>query len=262
VRTTAIWNPTTDDPRRFALFGPIMKATAGTERLPINGWSSAYAFSSNTALSNAISHSNGFARWCFDAMDTLSWASASVVPAAFSIQILNPEALQASSGMVYIGRCKNKVNLSAGDLGNSIQSVCDSLVSYSNPRMCSAGKLALRGVQVDAVPNNMSLLADFTTLYQAGSGSFTMSFGLDEMMCGFNPIFIYNPNAVDLQVLVCCEWRVRFDPSNPAYATSRMHRPSSDASWADHISRAVQMGSGVVDIVEQVARLGRAAGAM
>jgi len=257
VRTTAIWNPSSDNSRRFALFGPAMYESNDTGR-----WSNAYAYSSNAALDTALNTANGFARWCFEPMESLSWAAASVAPAAFSIQILNPEALQTSSGMVYIGRCKNKVNLSAGDLGNDIQSVCDNLVSYSNPRMCSAGKLALRGVQVDAVPNNMSMLADFTTLKQSSSGSFTLSATYGENMTGFNPIFLYNPNAVDLQVLVCCEWRVRFDPSNPAYATSRMHQPSTDRDWADHITRAVQMGSGVVDIVEQVSRLGRAVGAL
>jgi hypothetical protein len=254
VRTTAIWNPQSDNTRRFALFGPTMKEDAR--------WSNTFAYSANTPLTNALNNANGFARWSFEGMESLSWAASSVTPAAFSIQILNPEALQTSNGMLYIGRCKNKVNISAGDLGNDFQSLCDNLVSYSNPRMCSAGKLALRGVQVDAVPNNMSLLADFTTLYQTSNGSFTMSEGLDEIQCGFNPIFLYNPKAVDIQVLVCCEWRVRFDPSNPAYATSRMHRPSSDASWAEHISRAVQMGSGVVDIVENVARMGRAVGAL
>lgn len=181
-----------------------------------------------------------------------------MVPAAFSIQIMNSEALQASQGMVYIGRAKNKVNLGAGDLTQSFTDVASNLVSYSNPRLCSAGKLALRGVQVDAVPNNMSELAKFTSVYQTSTVNLTLSGSDGFHQEGFNPIFVYNPNNVELQILVCCEWRVRFDPSNPAYAASRMHAPSSDKTWADTMRQAVAFGNGVVDIVETVARTGQA----
>jgi len=195
-------------------------------------------------------------------MGGAAWKAASVVPAAFSIQIMNSEAIQGSHGMVYIGRCKNKVNLSEGDNSTSFQDLCDNLVSYSNPRMCSAGKLALRGVHVDAVPNNMNALAKFATLHQEFETTGKPTTASPEHQEGFNPIFIYNPNAVDLQVLVCCEWRVRFDPSNPAYAACRMHTPSTDRDWADSLKQAAAMGNGAVDIVETVARLGRAVGAI
>lgn len=255
IRTTAIWNPSTDDQRRFALFGPIMNVAADAGQ-----WSSGYAFGSNKPLSVARNVSDSAHSYAFEAMGSASWSAASVTPAAFSIQILNPEALQTSKGMVYIGRCKNKVHMAEGDNTATWQSLADSLVSYSNPRMCSAGKLALRGVQVDAVPNNMSELAKFTTLSPIVGQSFTLGSSLTTHQEGFNPIFIYNPEAVDLQVLVCCEWRVRFDPSNPAYAACKMHKPASDTDWASHMEKAVAMGSGVVDIVEQVARMGRAAG--
>jgi len=253
IRTTAIWNPTTDNQRRLALFGPIMDVGSDAGQ-----WSNMYCIGSNSALSTLRSATNSAYRYGFASMRSDAWGAASVTPAAFSIQVLNKEALQASSGMVYIGRCKNKVHLAEGDNSTSYQELADNLVSYSNPRMCSAGKLALRGVHVDAVPNNMSELAKFTTLEQSDDQAIFFSSVHAKHQEGFNPIFIYNPDAVELQVLVCCEWRVRFDPSNPAYAACRMHKPSTESTWASHMQQAVAMGNGVADIVEIVSRTGNA----
>lgn len=255
IRTTAIWNPDTDDQRRFCMFGPTIDVAHDAGQ-----WTSAYAIGTNTALTSLRHHENGARHYGFGAMNTSSWSAASITPAAFSIQILNPEALQTSTGMVYVGRCKNKVHLAEGDNSSSWKDLADSLVSFSNPRMCSAGKLALRGVQVDAVPNNMSELAKFTSLQKLLDANYTLDSSNVIHQDGFNPIFLYNPDAVDLQVLVCCEWRVRFDPSNPAYAANTFHKPASETDWATHLQRAVATGSGVVDIVEQVARAGRAVG--
>jgi len=257
IRTTAIWQPDTVDRHKLVLFGPIMHVGADAGQ-----WSNGYAIGVNAPLTSLRSTPNGVYQYNFGSMNSASWIAASVTPAAFSIQVMNPEALQTTSGMVYIGRCKNKVHLAEGDNSVSFQTLADNLVSYSNPRMCAAGKLALRGVHVDAVPNNMSELAKFTTLSERDDGPFNLASTNTVHQEGFNPIFLYNPSGINLQVLVCCEWRVRFDPSNPAYAACRMHKPTTDQSWSDHIERAVAMGSGVVDIVEQVARAGRAVGAL
>jgi hypothetical protein len=149
------------------------------------------------------------------------------------------------------------VNLSEGDLTKTFQSVVDNLVSYSAPRLCSAGKLALRGVQVDSIPNNMAKLANFTTLKEAISASFALSSGNYTHQEGFNPIFIYNPNQVAIQALVCCEWRVRFDPANPAYAACRLYEPSTDHTWYETMRRAAESASVVIDIAEKAVQLGK-----
>jgi len=84
--------------------------------------------------------------------------------------------------------------------------------------LCAAGRLALRAVKTDAVPYDMQALADFRGLSAPSAGNFTWA---DDGTSydGFAPIFVYNPDGIDLQILVCCEWRVRFDPTNPAYAS-------------------------------------------
>jgi len=254
IRTTAIWNPTTDVARRFVLFGPMM--SAGTLAVDGRRWTNSMALGSNKVLTTLKNDTDAFFRYTFTSMHSSSWSAASVTPAAFSIQILNPEALAASVGMCYVGRCHNKVHVAAGDLSTDIDSLANELVSYSEPRMCSAGKLALRGVQIDAVPNNMSELALFTTLERQSPDPTTLASNYTMHHEGFNPIFLYNPNAVDLQVLVCCEWRVRFDPSNPAYSACSSHRPSTDIDWFRHLEAAVKVGHGVVDLADKISRYG------
>jgi hypothetical protein len=258
IRTTAVWGADaemTADQRRFVLLGPMMDVSRDGGQ-----WMNGFAIGPKVAMSDPMNTANGASLYTFASMNSESWKAASITPAAFTIQVLNPDALQETNGMLYMGRCKQKLNLGERDLTKSFKSLADELVAYSNPRMCSAGKLALRGVQCDGVPNNMSEIAKFTSINQRVDSQYNISPTNVWHHEGFNPIFIYNPNAVKIQILVCCEWRVRFDPSNPAYASCRMRKPTSDASWASHLERAVSMGSGVVDIVENVARLGRAVG--
>ena len=257
IRTTSIFSSTDNDPRRLTLFGPV------DSLMGPNGeaWTNGYAIGANGVLSNPMNHSaplGGAVLSKFGSMSEDSWKAASVTPSAFSIQVMNPSPLQDTHGNVYIGRCLNKVNVAERDLTKTWQDLADELVSYSNPRICSAAKLALRGVQVDAVPNNMNRLADFTTLKSIPGGQYTVSPSNQHRTDGFNPIFVYNPDAVPIQILVCCEWRVRFDPSNPAYSACTAHPPSSDRTWWNTMQDTVALGSGALDIATRFAALGRA----
>lgn len=183
-----------------------------------------------------------------------SWEGAQITPAAYSIQVMNPEALQTTNGIVYIGRIRTALKLSDGREQTGI-TVANQLVSYNNPRLCSAAKLAFRGVQVDGVPFNMSELANFTDFVHPDVTAIT-STSPDPL--GFGPIFVFNPEKIKLQVLICCEWRVRFDPSNPAQATHIHHPPASESVWAQAQHTAEAIGNGVVDIADKVANVGQA----
>lgn len=258
IRTTSIFSSTESDPRRLTLFGPIDSSAADSNG---ESWTNGYAIGASGVLSNPMNHSaplGGTVLSSFASMSGGSWAAASLTPAAFSIQIMNPSPLQETHGNVYIGRCLNKVCVSRRDLTMPWQDLADELVSYSNPRICSAAKLALRGVQVDAVPSNMNRLSDFTTLRTVNGGTFTLTANYPHRHDGFNPIFVYNPDAVPIQILVCCEWRVRFDPSNPAYAACTPHPPSSDKTWWNTMQETIALGSGAMDIATKAAALGRA----
>jgi hypothetical protein len=186
------------------------------------------------------------------ALSATSLNGSKMVPAAITVQVMNPNALQTTDGIVYIGRSKTVLDL-MGDT-RTWETVMQELVSYSAPRLCSAGKLALRGVQINAIPNNLSVLSDFVPRRIAIAGTQTWTeatYAAD--FEGFGPIFIYNPNQLNLAYLVTIEWRMRFDPLNPAYAGHTVHPPASEATWSKVIAEAESAGNGVLDIADAVA---------
>lgn len=195
---------------------------------------------------------------------------ATIVPSALSVQIMNPQALQTTNGILYIGRMTTQ--LRGEDEVSSWESLGNEFVSYQAPRLCSAGKLALRGVTIDAAPFNMSELMDFeriqdphappdTAAYVDTSWT-SVSSGTDPEvnsrwhMKGFSPIMAYNPAGVGINYLVTMELRVRFDLGHPASSTHRVHAPSSHATWGKAIADMVNAGHGVMDIAERVANFG------
>lgn len=254
IRTTQVWAPDDKDPNLdFALFGPIKSK---------GGWSSAYCLSSNVSLDTPLNGGAGptfeqsTKRWSFDCLNENPWLAASCVPSACSVQIMVGKSLQNADGICYIGRCKQKTSPVETDLTQTYGEMGNKLVAYSNPRLCSAGKLALRGVQADMIPANMSELADFTTLGQIEDLTFYLKPTNESVMDGFLPIFLYNPDRIKVTVLVCFEWRVRFDPSNPANASHILHKPATDHQWYDTMKQYVDQGNGIIDIVEKVADSG------
>jgi hypothetical protein len=241
IRTTEV---ITAD-KKFNLLGPMKTAGAyGAE------WSNVCALQANNE-GLGIGAANNTSRKTFSAMNTGSWTDARLTPAAFTVKIMNPEALQTTNGIVYVGRAKQMLN--PGGSTRSYNALANELVSYSSPELCAAGRLALRGIKIDAVPYDMNALADFRPLAEFGDTP-TMTWGNDFYLYdGFAPIFVYNPNGIALQIMVCCEWRVRFDPSNPAYASHTYHRPSTPGYW-DRVQRiGSALGNGVMDLAEKSA---------
>lgn len=243
VRTTQVI--TSNKP--LVILGPFYDRAEGR-------WSDIAAAAFNN-LANTVGAVNNVSLSKFAAISgNASWTGAQVTPAAYSVQIMNPNALQTTSGIVYIGRIRTALKLSE-DRATAVSKLADLLVSYNNPRLCSAAKLAFRGVQVDAVPFNMSELANFTV---PDDPTFTQYGANSPNPYGFAPIFVYNPNLINLQFLVCAEWRVRFDPSNPAQATHVHHPPASESAWAQAQHFAESIGNGVVDIADRIANTGQA----
>lgn len=179
---------------------------------------------------------------------------AQITPSACSVQIMNGNALQTTSGMLYIGKLKVQPTY-AGDTIDTAQNIADNFVSYMAPRLCAAAKLALRGIHVDSHPLNMNRLADFTQVYRGFPSTLGVwTNGLSP--AGFAPIVIYNPSGVELNVLVCHEYRTRFELFNPASASHQYHPPSTDNQWANMVKKATEMGSGALDIADVVANSG------
>lgn len=197
---------------------------------------------------------------------TVPFAPASVgssgltaVPSALTIQVMNPEALQTTSGIVYGGVMNTQAKIL--DRTETWNSYMSNFIAYQAPRLMSAGKLALRGVKASSYPLSMSQLSEFTELQVYTDGLTTLKSDNSGIMepAGFAPIMVANTNGVALEFLVTVEFRVRFDLLNPASAGHTHHPVSSDLTWDGLIRKAVAMGHGFVDIADTVANVGAAA---
>lgn len=243
IRTTQL--VTSDAP--LMIFGPAI----GND----GNWCNTCAYG-YLDVSKKAEDTNNIYQYVFETMNSGSWSAAQMTPAAFSVQLMNPNALQSTSGIVYAGRLRTawKISENRAIAGNTIAT---QFISYNNPRLLAAAKLAFRGTQTDCVPFNMSELANFTTQDTFTAQSITASATTPDQK-GFAPQFYYNPQKIQLQYLVCCEWRVRFDPSNPAQASHVQHTHADENIWMRCMHTAEAIGNGVVDIADKIAQTGNA----
>lgn len=186
---------------------------------------------------------------------SMTGTTLSVVPAALSVQIMNPEALQGTNGIIAGAVCHTQLDIN--ERTETYDELCTEIISYFRPRLMSAAKLALRGVQANSYPLNMSSIADFKPVVPTVDGTVTMG-GAAIHPEGWAPIVCVNDGGVDLRFLVSVEWRVRFDMGNPAVASHAHHGVTSDSTWENCIKQAVSVGNGMLDIAEKVATVGQA----
>jgi hypothetical protein len=206
--------------------------------------------------------------------------SATLAPAAITVQIMDSNSLSgdnAARGVVYAGASKTQMRLK--DVTDTWDSIGQDFVSFQAPRLCSGPKLALRGVKISARPFNVQELMDFDivipNLQSSGdtnyadkhakwkssaaeaAGSSTQTPELQtHSLKGFSPIMVYNPNEEELQFVVTCEWRVRYNYGHPACSTHQVHTAASTKAW-DIVQKGMDaLGHGCIDIVEDVAQQG------
>jgi hypothetical protein len=214
-------------------------------------WSNWIALSSDTPgglLNGAI-----YDRWTTNIPGSESAGFLECTPAAYSVQIMNDTALQTASGVFYGGRLKTGLTSPDSADTRTLQSFMDGCVAYSPPRILTGSKLALGAVQMDAVPGNMSALADFTPIaYSADqvNQSWTNNIGVD--FEGFNPMYLVNNDAKTLQFMVATEWRVRVSPFNPMSSSAVQHTPTTDSLWSEMMQTASKIGHGVKDVINLV----------
>jgi hypothetical protein len=188
----------------------------------------------------------------------------SCVPAAMSVQVMNPNALQTTSGLVYAAVCPTQLNLCNNT--RTWDDFEDEFTSYMKPRLLSGPKLALRGIQMNSYPLNMGTLATFDKCVTYSDSTITWTAGLGDTsnvsLDGLAPMVVVNRNNINLTYCVSVEWRVRFDISNPAVASHKHHGITSDTAWDSMVKAATNLGNGVRDIAEVVASAGQAASAV
>lgn len=237
---------------RVNIFG-CFKHFVGSESVGAGEWSSICAVHDVDGTANIGNASNA----AFISMPMTGLGDAvTLTPAALSVQIMNPESLQQTKGIIYAG-CMNTQAAISGR-SETWDSWADRFVQFQNPRILSAGKLALKGVQINSYPLNMSAVSEFTPLSQVGTGHATWDHTKPEPT-GWAPIVVMNadlPEGPSLEFLVTIEWRVRFDLSNPASAGHTQHATASDGLWSRLMQSASSRGHGVSDISETVSNVG------
>jgi len=186
--------------------------------------------------------------------------AATLVPSALSVQVMCPTALQTASGIVYAGLMHTQAAVAGRT--ETWASYMDKFVQFQNPRLLAASKLALRGVQINSFPLNMTEVSKFSPLHKTYDQAFTWADTGPEP-AGWAPIMIYNPSFADLELLITMEYRVRFDLDHPASASHSHHPVASDSTWDRLMKQASMLGNGVMDIADVVANAGAVArGAM
>jgi hypothetical protein len=218
-----------------------------------NNWTTTCCLSSvNSAL--AINATDNTRRHEYP-VNSLSSGIETVVPAAVTVQIMNPGALQDTSGTI-LGSVLNYVPVQRTDSATWTQ-WADRVTSFNQPRLMAAAKLALRGVKASCVPMDMNDLSDFKHLYETTDPQVFTNDWMDPH--GFAPIFVYNPNAISINYLVTTEWRCRFDASNPAISTHVKHNATPPALHDRIVNSLPHFGIGIKDLADLVADVGIAA---
>ena len=120
---------------KVMLFGCLK---GGRTNHPDPTWFNAVAVSPGTGANTAIKAADNAQFHIDTALTSSGFNHCRLVPAAITVQVMCPKNLQSADGITYIGRSKEVLDL-MGDT-RTWTALADQLVSYSAPRLCSAGR--------------------------------------------------------------------------------------------------------------------------
>lgn len=181
---------------------------------------------------------------------------AALVPAAITVQVMCPKPLQLAGGLYAMTRVNQNMNV--GGSARTYDNLRDTIISYFSPRMLTGGKLALRGVKCSGAPMDMGEYCDFAPLYADADETFGWYLDVARP-AALTPIaFVRDAESTDeaMSFLVTIEWRVRFDPQNPAAASHTHHDTLSDEAWNQVQKTMTMAGHGVEELTEDVTEAG------
>lgn len=182
----------------------------------------------------------------------------SVVPAAMTVQVMNPSSLNNATGVFAMARLNQQMCLGTQPAGVTWNSMVQQIISYYSPRMLTGGRLALRAVKCNAYPLDMGEYADFNPIHKPSFNHFTW-YNNNTRPAALSPICFVQDNdqaPQTIEFLVTIEWRVRFDPGHPATSTHTFHETLPDEVWGGVVKAASEAGHGVEDVAEEAANIG------
>lgn len=245
IRTSAVFNSNS----YLTLVGAMGYDQAGSHAYNTPVWSNYCALSMDNDTNNLTD------QWGVHTLPPPTGADTSglseCVPAAVSVQVLNPTSLNNAAGVVYLGRCATTLSQPSAGTGTAGE-LANSLISYAQPKSISGATLAMKNQQINLVPANINELNDFRSIGPPSTDTAVtptaLTWGNTLDFAGFKPAYIINPNKENLTYRLCIEWRVRLSPLNPMHMVQQTHPPTSHDTWHKIISTAESMGHGVEDV--------------
>jgi len=193
-------------------------------------------------------------------MQTLG-AACEVVPAGITVQVMNPASLQNADGIFAMTRVNQQMAIGDSPAGLTWRELAVRVASNYFPRLLSGGKLAIKGVKCDSYPLDMTEYSDFMQLSSIDGQLTTMNRFIRP--AALAPIIFIQNNETPktIEFMVTMEWRVRFDPGNPATSSHAFHNTLPDEAWNRVIRAMSSMGHGVVDLGDDIVDAGALIGA-
>jgi len=199
--------------------------------------------------SNPINGAGNTFLYKFSNFDGLGSAS-EYTPAALTVKVTNPNALQTTSGTVQLTRVQG--NTSYGGTTTAWSTAAEALLSNCKPRVVSASELALRPLYGHGIPNDFTEMARFDRLMLSSelASPYTWA-GQAFHPAGFTPLLVYNsttasgsstPTALSYEVTM--KWRVRVTPDNPFSSTHTYQPVASAGMWQSVVAHHSAITSG------------------
>lgn len=245
-------------PWQYQYGDPTQGGNLGSQGLNMNNY---FGWNSNNGGIGGIPV-NGIQLLSSKAIGDAFQSGCEAVPASMSIRITCPTPLQTAKGQFFLG--KWNIACDPREYG-TYQDIRDGFMSYGQPRPLTAAKLAMAGVQVNAMPRNMGECSDFLHC-AANSGPAIADItpynfaNLSSPWTGLSPIFLVLESSVPadtaLNVQIAIKWRFRFPINNPAVKTHSYQNISADTTWNTAMKIASDMAHGVEAITSEEVFIG------
>lgn len=230
---------------RVIVFGTFaIETSLGTNWVPI-------ASICDVSHSSAINATGNTHLYKFTNFDGLARAS-EYVPAAISVKVTNPNALQLTSGTVQLTRVQG--NTSYGGSTLPWDQAAEALLANCKPLIVSASELAMKPLYGHGLPNDFTEVARFDQMALSTDTTFNLPFTWSTQSlhpAAFTPLLVYNqvtssgsttPSSLTYEVTI--KWRVRVAPDNPFSSTHTYQPVSSPSLWQSVVARHSAITSG------------------
>lgn len=230
---------------RVIVFGTFATETStGTAWCPVISLSDV----NHTAAINATGNTFLYKFSNFDGLG----AASEYIPAALTVKVTNPNALQVTSGTVQLTRVQG--NTSYGGSTTVWDTAAEALLSNCKPRIVSAAELAMKPLYGHGIPNDFTEMARFDRLIPSTDTSLANPYTWSTQAfhpAGFTPLLVYNniitsgtTTPSPLTYEVTAKWRVRVTPDNP-FSSTHVYQPvTSPSVWQSVVAQTSAHPSG------------------